>query len=221
MAIVKNRFTRQRRAAKANVRYITHRAGREGETITRELFGHDDKLTKEQAYTMIDSAPKGTYFNRLKLSTDPRKEDWDKQLNLREVAKKAVRELEIKLTEERGEDIKLDFIAAIHDDHTNIRHVHILAFSQEKLTVAQLKALTAGATTEARAQRKDLDRAMGISPNRTYAQQPAVAQLPQQRGGDLVVGRPGRLWKAPEAPPCPRCDTQMTLFGTRCLCPGC
>src|SRR5919206_797002 len=109
MAIVKNRYTRQRNAAKANVRYITHRKARDSEKVTRDLFGHDGKLTKEQAYTMIDSASKGTYFNRLKLSTDPRKEDWDKQLNLREVAKEAVRVLEQKLREEKGVDIKLDF----------------------------------------------------------------------------------------------------------------
>src|SRR3954452_514107 len=102
MAIVKASYTRRRGAAKANVRYITHRAGRDGERVTRDLFGYDGKLTREQAYTMIDTAPKGTYFYRLKLSTDPKKEDWDKQLNLREIAKEAVRALERKLKEERG-----------------------------------------------------------------------------------------------------------------------
>src|SRR3954469_25437613 len=187
MAIVKASYTRNRGAAKANVRYIMHRVGKDGEKITRPLFGFDGPLTKDQIYELIDSYMKGTYFYRMKLSADPKKEDWDKQLDLQEVAKEAIRELEQKLSAERGRKIQLDFVAAIHDDHTNIRHVHILAFSQGKLNIAQLKALTAGATKEARAQRKDLDHALGISREQTSAQRPMAAHLPEQRGGDLVA----------------------------------
>src|SRR4051794_15142290 len=101
MAIVKASYTRSKGAAKANVRYITHRVGKDGEKITRPLFGFDGPLTKEKIYELIDSYMKGTYFYRLKLSTDPRKEDWDKQLDLQEVTKEAIRELERKLTAEQ------------------------------------------------------------------------------------------------------------------------
>jgi hypothetical protein len=208
MAIVKASYTRSRGAAKANVRYITHRPGNEGEKISRQLFGFDGQMTKDQAYNLIGQSMKGTYFYRLKLSTDPKKENWDKNLDLEEVTKEAVRELERKLSEDRGVDIKLDFAAAIHDDHTDIRHVHVLAFTPGKLDRPQLKALTAGATQEARHQRKDLDR----TPRR-------VAEMP--RRDSLVVGRPNRGLSLMAAPTCPRCDTQMSMLGTNCVCSGC
>src|SRR2546421_586677 len=109
MAIVKASYTRKRGVAKANIRYITHRAGKDGEKMTRELFGHDGLLRKDQAYQRIEEAMKGTYFYRLKLSTDPKKEDWDKQLDLQEVTKEAIRKLEQKLSAELGRKIQLDF----------------------------------------------------------------------------------------------------------------
>src|SRR5215213_3439883 len=168
MAIVKASYTRSRGAAKANVRYITHRAGKDGEKITRPLFGFDGPLTKEQVYTRIDESMKGTHFYRLKLSTDPKKEDWDKALNQQEIAKEAIRALERHLSEERGVTIQLDFVAALHDDHTNIRHVHILAFTPGKLNRPQLQALKTGATAEALEQREARDKALGIGRAQTF-----------------------------------------------------
>src|SRR4051794_23870416 len=162
MAIVRASYTRSKGAAKANVRYITHRAGRDRKKITRPLFGFDGPLTKEQAYTLIDQIMKGTYFYRLKLSTDPKKEDWDKNLDLREVTKEAIRELERTLSAEQGVKIQLDFVAAIHDDHTNIRHIHILAFTPGKLNRPHLKAIRDTATQEAMDQRTQFDEALGI-----------------------------------------------------------
>jgi hypothetical protein len=41
MAIVKATYTKSRPGAKAALRYIQHRPGREGEKVKRELFGID------------------------------------------------------------------------------------------------------------------------------------------------------------------------------------
>src|SRR4051794_9658733 len=89
----KKKLTLKQRV-KANARYITHRRGKDGEHMTRELFGHDGKLEKQQIYEMIDQAPKGTYYYKLVISPDPKREDGDKSLNLRELTLQTVAEFE-------------------------------------------------------------------------------------------------------------------------------
>ena len=85
MAIVKGKYTKQPKRIKASVRYIAHRRGKDGEKISRTLFGFDGPMEKEQIYKMIDAMPKGTYFYRLIISTDPRTEDMQKDLDLWEL----------------------------------------------------------------------------------------------------------------------------------------
>jgi hypothetical protein len=188
----------------------------------RSLFGFDGPLTKEQVYARIDESMKGTHFYRLKLSTDPRKEDWDKQLDLQEVTRSAIRELELQLKSERGQTIQLDFVAAMHDDHTAIRHVHILAFVPGRLNRNHLQALKVGATAEALEQRDERDKAFGIGRAQTAERPQPVQPLPPRKGrSDQVGTKPGTLWVSPEAPDCPRCDTQMAFMGTHCVCSGC
>jgi hypothetical protein len=97
VAIVKGRYTRNRGAIKASVRYIAHRPGKEGERISRALFGFDGPMEKEQAYRMMDEAPKGTYFYRLVLATDPSREDALKDLNLWKLTEHTMRRLEDRL----------------------------------------------------------------------------------------------------------------------------
>src|SRR4051812_24403815 len=97
MAVVKATFTRSKGAAAANVRYISHRAGKDGEKISRQLFGHDGPLTKEEIYAAIKQAGKGTLFYRFSLNPDPRKEDWDRRLDLAELTTKMIRALEKRL----------------------------------------------------------------------------------------------------------------------------
>ena len=46
-----------RARAKATIRYITHRRDREGERVTRDLFGFEGFLDKQTAYRLIDEAP--------------------------------------------------------------------------------------------------------------------------------------------------------------------
>jgi hypothetical protein len=64
MAVVKINYTRSRPAIKAHLRYITHRRGRDGKTITRPIFGEKGTLSKDAAYDRIDAAQAGMVFYR-------------------------------------------------------------------------------------------------------------------------------------------------------------
>lgn len=75
MAVVKANYVKRGRGdrgrAKSTIRYITHRRTRDNRKVTRALFGFDGQLSKEQAYQMIDEAPKGTTFYRFVISRTP------------------------------------------------------------------------------------------------------------------------------------------------------
>jgi hypothetical protein len=88
MAIVKATYTKSIADAKASIRYIEHRPGKDGAKITRSLFGIDGLMGRDQAYRLIDEAPKGSVFYRFVLSPDPKKEDMRRDLHLREVTEK-------------------------------------------------------------------------------------------------------------------------------------
>ena len=154
MAVVKASFTRSRGAAKAYVRYIAHRPGKNGERTTRELFGLDGQLTKRQAYRLIDGGGRRTVFYRIVVSPDPGKEDRLKDLDLREITEQTMMQLQ-----DRFAGAPIPFLAAIHTDHGTklIRHVHILALVPGKLGREDLAALRTAATAAALAQRQDRD----------------------------------------------------------------
>jgi hypothetical protein len=50
-------------------------------------------------------------------------------------------------------------VAAIHADHTEIRHIHVLAILPRQLNRDEFKAAREGATIECLMQRRELDRA--------------------------------------------------------------
>ena len=52
---------------------------REGEEVTRTLFGYDGQMEKAQAYRMIDEAGTTYIFFRIMISPDPEKEDGEKR----------------------------------------------------------------------------------------------------------------------------------------------
>src|SRR2546426_5090389 len=120
MAVVKANYVKRgegdRGRAKATIRYITHRRDRDDHTVTRTLFGYDGELTKAQAYHMIDEARRGTIFYRIVLSPAPKREDRFRDLNLQEITIQTMLALEERL----GKQIQ--FVAAIHDDHSPHRH---------------------------------------------------------------------------------------------------
>ena len=151
MAIVKVTYTRKPGAAKASIRYIENRPGKDGARCQRTLFTADAKVTREEAYDMIDQADTSSYFFRLVISPDPKREDSDKNLALRELTEKTVQCLEDRFHR------PLQWVAVIHADHAEHRHIHAIAIVPERLNVQDFKRMRSAATEEALAQLRQLD----------------------------------------------------------------
>jgi predicted Zn-ribbon and HTH transcriptional regulator len=185
MAIVKNNYVKrdknQKKKIKASLRYITHRPGEDNKRMYRELFGHDGFMTKDQAYRMFDEAKKGTLFFRLVISPDARREDTYKDLNMQAIAKKTIQHLEERLRLEG----KLQFVAAVHSDHTNIRHIHSIVLVPRRLSKEEFKVISGlwqVAREEALRQRSQLDQ--------TRAAQRQLQEPFLSKADELQVGQP-------------------------------
>src|SRR2546423_8940016 len=140
MAIVKATYTKSSAGAKASIRYIAHRPGKDGATITRNLFGIDGLMGRWQAYQMIDEAEKGSVFFRFVISPDPQGEDTDKDLFLREITEKTMLSLEDRLHK------PLQWVAAEHNDHAPHRHIHVVAVLPGRLFPQDFQAMRQIAT---------------------------------------------------------------------------
>jgi hypothetical protein len=103
---------------------------------------------------MIDEAPrKDRYYYRIVVSPDPRREDSYRDLSLRDLTIETM----LKLEERYGTPIQ--FVAAIHDDHSPHRHVHtIVILNGRRLTRNDFAALRDYARHRALTQRRFLDR---------------------------------------------------------------
>jgi hypothetical protein len=151
MAIVKATYTKSRGGAKAAIRYIQHRKNREQGNVTRELYGATGVIKRQDAYQMIDDAEKGTIFFRFVISPDQHTEDSAKDLHLQTLTAQTMLALEAQL----GKPVP--FAAAIHDDHTDLRHVHLIACVQGRLNTTHFQAMRETATHEALQQRQERD----------------------------------------------------------------
>jgi hypothetical protein len=151
MAIVKATYTKSSTAAKAHIRYMQHRAGRDGAKITRELSGAAGAMGRQEAYQLIDAAEQGTVFFRIVISPDPEREDTHKDLHLAEITTQTMLTLEERIRK------PLQWVAAEHDDHAPHRHVHILALVAGRVNTQDLQALRQTATEQARSQRRERD----------------------------------------------------------------
>ena len=131
-----------------------HRRDREGERVTRDLFGFEGSLSKETAYRMIHEAPeKRRYYYRMIISPDPRREDAYRDLALRNLTIETM----LKLEERLGHPIQ--FIAAIHDNHSPHRHVHTLVIHNgRRLTREDFAMLRNYGKQRALTKRRFLDR---------------------------------------------------------------
>src|SRR3989475_268018 len=121
MAVFVMNFTQSVGGAKANIKYIQHRPGKERTKATRTLFGWDGAMGRYEAYRMVDLAEKGSAFFRIKISPDPKTEDVRRDLPLREVTETIMQTFEERIRK------PVQWVAAEHDDHTAKRHVHVLA----------------------------------------------------------------------------------------------
>jgi hypothetical protein len=155
MAIVKATYTKSRKGAKASIRYIQHRPGKDGEHLTRTLFGSEGKMERADAYRLIDEAKKGSIFFRFVISPDPAHEDTDKDLWLRDITEQTMQTLADRL------QTSVTWVGSIHADHTPHRHVHVIAVVNGKLFPQDFVRLRERATDVCLAQRRQRDQARG------------------------------------------------------------
>jgi hypothetical protein len=151
MAIVKASFTKSKGSAKAAIRYIQHRPGKEGESITRTLFGRDGLMGRFEAYRMLDEAQTGSLFFRFVISPDPQGEDSQQDLNLRIITEQIMQHLEDRL------HAQVSWVGVQHADHAPHRHVHIVAVVHGRLHVQDFHALRQTATAACLEQRRERD----------------------------------------------------------------
>jgi hypothetical protein len=153
MAIFKATYTKSGAGAKAAIRYIQNRTGKDNARITRTLWGIDGKMERQEAHQMINEAEPGSVFYRLVINFDAEKEDTYKDISIREITEQTMLSVEERL----GKQVQ--WVASTHDDHTPLRHVHILAILPQRLQVSDLQALRRAATEAALEQRRERDRA--------------------------------------------------------------
>jgi hypothetical protein len=191
MAIVKTNYIKRggqaRNRAKATIRYIQQRPGKRGEKLTRELFGSDGVLTREQVYRMIDESLKESMLYRLVISPDPAKEDTKRDMDLKELTMQTMIKLEERLK------TKIFFAAVVHADHEPHRHVHVLALLTRKLSQADLFALRQAATRISLVQRRirDLASDRRLAAKHTLKRKPGPTRKPISRGVSRGKGNPG------------------------------
>lgn len=218
MAVVKANYCKrgagERPLAKANIRYIQQRPGSDKEKLTRTLFGPAGILGRYEAYQFINDAPKGTLFYRLKLSPDPRREDTRRDLNMQKLTRAMMRSLERRL------HTPIPWAAALHDDHTNIRHCHILAAIPRTLNKYELKFLIKEATQLSLSQRRGLDRGESRLPwQQPVSQQPlkiqtrtylSAARQDYRNSLSHLMFRGARPAQTHTSCTCPRCHFQQS-----------
>lgn len=161
----------ERKIAKENIKYFENRPGKEGVRRPRTLFGAHGHMTRQQGYDMVNDAPYGSTFFRVKISPDPEKEDTHDDLFMREIVK-ATLDIEERI------GTPLAWIAAIHDDHTNIRHMHVLAVTKaRRLPAGEMIDAATRACSEQRqeldvARQQSLTKEQGIGRELTWQREP-------------------------------------------------
>jgi hypothetical protein len=155
MAVVTANFVKRGKIGnekvKATIRYIQHRPGKDHERLIRTLFNSDGPMQRLEAYQFIDEAPKGTVFFRIVINPDPEKEDRFRDLDMRAIAQTTM------LTIEQRVQTPVMWAAAVHDDHTDKRHIHALVAVQGRLERPDLACLIEETTQACLEQRRDRD----------------------------------------------------------------
>jgi hypothetical protein len=155
MAVVTANFVKRGKVGnakvKATIRYIQHRPAKDHERVTRTLFGSDGPMQRVEAYQFIDDAPKGTVFFRIVINPDPELEDRHRDLDMRAIAQITMQTIEARVR------TPVIWAAAVHDDHTDKRHIHALAAVQGRLERPDLDCLIEETTQACLEQRQERD----------------------------------------------------------------
>jgi hypothetical protein len=198
--------TRRADLAKRSLRYIVHRRSREQPTITRTLYDQYGITDKYQAYKRIDKRGAWATCFRTVISPDPLLEDTNRDLDLRLLTEATMQQLQLRL-----KDKPFSYFAAIHTDHTNNRHIHVLLLlKQHRLSKVDLTALRTAATDNAREQRRHLDKTQeqrqGLEAQQTTPQAEIIFRSPSR--SQQAWMEPASEWRggAPQQnPTCSSC----------------
>src|SRR5512132_431310 len=143
MAVVTIKYIRDKDQIKSNLRYFTHRSGREREKITRAIFTNVGDTDKQESYRQVRDAGRGTVFFKFMISPDPKREDSSKDLDLPYITRRTIRKLEQAIGR------RLYFVAAVHNaDHTPIRHVHGIFLTKGRLSKEHFRLMQEVARAE-------------------------------------------------------------------------
>jgi hypothetical protein len=184
-------------------------------------------MGRQEAYQFINDAPEGTYFYRLKLSPDPMLEDVKRDLHMQKLTRALMKRLEKRLK------TAIPWAAALHDDHTDIRHVHILAAIPRRLQQYELEFLIREATQLSLMQRRYLDRGASRLPWQEH-----IPEKPLKTGKYTTLSinsqeystlpslqrhRGGKPPRSQSSCTCPRCHMPQSHNGHRGshLCQSC
>jgi hypothetical protein len=231
VAIAKLTFTKQPRGIKASLRYYVHRPEQSTTQITREIFGRDGRISKYDAYRMIDRAGRGTTFFRLIISPDKLLEDTGNRLNMRDVTAETMGKLQKIIGSKRP----LNYFGIEHANTEN-RHVHAIFFHRGRISKEQLRELRTAATrashfaaeqeekqqqtneargtTHFRLREGEWHRVRSVTSRMGKRIEPGLPQLPSRRGWGRA--RPPRQPVA-----CPNCGSSMTGNGALWECAYC
>ncbi len=214
MAVFKATYTRSRGGAKASVGYIQQRPGKDKEPITRTLFSRDGALGRLEAESFIDGAGEGSFFYRFVISPDPSNEDTGRDLNMQGLTYKTMQALD------RRFHTTLVWVAALHDDHAEHRHVHAIAVVPRRLYVKDLAQLRHAATRECVAQRRILDFGQEAKDRQRYPMYQTVKYARTNRVSRSIAR--GGSSSQMHACTCPRCGAMHVAYGRQsahqCTC---
>ena len=161
MAVVRTHFKPRGKVGNAwaieNVRYIQHRPGKDNERVMRPLFTSDGPMTRLEAFQFIDEAPKGTKFRTVIINPDPVHENPNQDLDMRAIAILTMQTI-AEIMREQGITTPINWVAAIHDDHTDKHHVHALVAHQGRLDTPDVNRVRRITTEACLEQRRELDR---------------------------------------------------------------
>lgn len=190
MAIVKLEYTRNKQQIMSHLKYFTHRAGRDGEKMIREIFTNIGETDKQQFYSRIKNAGRGTTFFKFMISPDPGREDSLKDLDLRHITRRTISKME------KAIGRRLFFVATVHNaDHTPLRHVHGIFLVNGRLSKEQFLALSQVARSESTRQAliqrraRDLVRASPRYPTISRKRREAIHG--RERAGHVPKIQPG------------------------------
>lgn len=168
-------YTRVKGDAKKSIKYEQNRPGRDGAKIQRTLYGIDEKMERIEAFRMIDEADRRSYYYRIIINFDAVKEDTHKDLYIPGIAERVMGGVEDRV----GQSVQ--WVGATHDDHTPLRHVHIVAVLPKRLNRDDLRALIDLSTDIAAEQRQEQDQVLEYKKQRERGKE---SQWERQRSSE-------------------------------------